>query len=252
MPYSCQLQFGTSGSCVSPVGGAEHLARHRLADIPDFEIDDGPEDDARAAGKLERRAIDDRRIVAALARQHGFRRADFPFLRHTLNHRFPVRRQALVKMRARPYVGFRTSDNLSAVFRRAWLCDHKRVRWLRFALQFAADRSSMEPTCRGLIIFPAFEILTLIPSFDGLSSCHNRPLPRAFGPLTPPIPARAMTPSNPDAQLAKPLATRDKTGSKPSARCAPRPNAARRSCRLRIKSFNRCPTPARPSGIGRM
>ena len=50
--------------------GREQLARHRLADVPDLVIDDGPEHDACVARQLERRAIDDRRKVGALARDH--------------------------------------------------------------------------------------------------------------------------------------------------------------------------------------
>ncbi len=55
----------------------QHLARHRLADVPHFEIDDGPEHDARAARQLERRPVDDRRIVGALARDHGIGHGHF-------------------------------------------------------------------------------------------------------------------------------------------------------------------------------
>ena len=49
----------------------QHLPRHRLADVPHFEVHDGPEHDARAAGQLQRRPVDDRRIVDALARECG-------------------------------------------------------------------------------------------------------------------------------------------------------------------------------------
>ncbi len=59
------------GQMRHPGRGREHLARHRFADIPDFEIDDGPEHDARAVRQFQRRTIDDCRIVAAFARQHG-------------------------------------------------------------------------------------------------------------------------------------------------------------------------------------
>src|SRR5581483_8233883 len=44
---------------------------HRLCDVPDLVIDDGPEHDARAFRQLERRTIDNGGIIGALARDHG-------------------------------------------------------------------------------------------------------------------------------------------------------------------------------------
>src|SRR5262245_25135617 len=49
----------------------EHLACHRLADVPDFQIDDGPEDKPRIALELEWGPVDNGGVVAPLARQHG-------------------------------------------------------------------------------------------------------------------------------------------------------------------------------------
>src|SRR5690348_174562 len=49
----------------------QKLARHRLGDVPDLVVDDGPEHDAGAAGKLERWTVDDGGIIATLARNHG-------------------------------------------------------------------------------------------------------------------------------------------------------------------------------------
>ena len=46
------------------------LARHRPADVPHLEVDDRPHDDARAAGQLQRRPVDDGGIRRALARLH--------------------------------------------------------------------------------------------------------------------------------------------------------------------------------------
>ena len=48
----------------------QHLARHRPADVPDFVVDDGPDHEPRAARQFERRPVDDRRELAAVARQH--------------------------------------------------------------------------------------------------------------------------------------------------------------------------------------
>src|SRR5262249_45834983 len=50
----------------------QHLPRHGLADIPDLEVDDRPDDDAVGARKLQLRAVDDRRVGNALARKGHF------------------------------------------------------------------------------------------------------------------------------------------------------------------------------------
>src|SRR5258708_34357657 len=47
-----------------------HLSGHRLADVPNLEIDDAPDHDTSAARQLHCRAIDDGGKVAAVARQH--------------------------------------------------------------------------------------------------------------------------------------------------------------------------------------
>ncbi len=48
----------------------QDLPRHRPRDVPDFEIDDRPDDDAGAARQTQRGAIDDRRKRRAVARDH--------------------------------------------------------------------------------------------------------------------------------------------------------------------------------------
>src|SRR5262249_57453167 len=59
--------------------GREQLSRHRLADVPDLEIDSGPEYNAGIARQFERRAVDDRRVVGTFARNHraGHKRLSF-------------------------------------------------------------------------------------------------------------------------------------------------------------------------------
>src|SRR5258706_29189 len=51
-----------------PHGRRQHGAWHRPFDATVLDVDDGPHDHARAIGKLERRAIDDRRVGNAFAR----------------------------------------------------------------------------------------------------------------------------------------------------------------------------------------
>jgi hypothetical protein len=48
--------------------GRQYLARHRPADVPDLEIDDRPQDEARTPRQPQRRPIHDGGVVGALAR----------------------------------------------------------------------------------------------------------------------------------------------------------------------------------------
>jgi len=52
MPYSCHAQLGRSGSNGCAIAGAARCAARPL-DSPILDVDDGPDDHARAAGKLE-------------------------------------------------------------------------------------------------------------------------------------------------------------------------------------------------------
>ena len=52
-------------------GRRQHLPRHRLGDVPDLEVDDGPDDDAVVARQLHHRTVDDGAERRALARNHG-------------------------------------------------------------------------------------------------------------------------------------------------------------------------------------
>ena len=67
MPYSWKRPMHHVGHQRHAGRRRQQLPRHRLADVPHLVIDDGPEHDAGIARQLERRAIDDRRIVAAFS-----------------------------------------------------------------------------------------------------------------------------------------------------------------------------------------
>ena len=64
----------------------QHLACHRFADVPDFKIDDTPEYQTGFTRKLERRPIDDGRIMRTRARQHWSARRFFLAPFHVLGH----------------------------------------------------------------------------------------------------------------------------------------------------------------------
>ena len=68
-----------------------------------------------------------------------------------------------------------------------------------------------------------------------------------------PLPPAAAFPLVQDNSKSPPPCRRSagRCGPTPSARCAPRPSAAPRRCRPRIRSSSRCRTPARPNGIAR-
>src|SRR5262245_35636685 len=51
----------------------QHLARHRARDVPDLEVDDGPDDDALAGRELQLRPVDDGGIGDAVARNGHLR-----------------------------------------------------------------------------------------------------------------------------------------------------------------------------------
>ena len=49
----------------------QHLARHRAANIPHLEVDDGPDDHLRVARQLQHGTVDDGGVGGALAGGHG-------------------------------------------------------------------------------------------------------------------------------------------------------------------------------------
>ena len=52
-------------------GRGQHLARHRAADVPHLQVDDGPDDHFRVARQLQHGTVDDGGVGGALARGHG-------------------------------------------------------------------------------------------------------------------------------------------------------------------------------------
>src|SRR4029077_17030278 len=55
----------------------QHLARHRLADVPHFKIDNAPKCEPGILWKFQRRPVDNGRILRTLARQHWLARSLF-------------------------------------------------------------------------------------------------------------------------------------------------------------------------------
>src|SRR5262249_58960674 len=62
--------------------GREQLPRHRLADVPDLEIDSGPEYNAGIARQFERRAVHGRPGDGPVPPDHPPCHSSFPFFRH--------------------------------------------------------------------------------------------------------------------------------------------------------------------------
>ena len=62
MPYSCQAQFGTSGSSGWPIGGGSTARGIGPLGLPVLDIDDGPHRDPRIARKTQRAPPVDRLV----------------------------------------------------------------------------------------------------------------------------------------------------------------------------------------------
>src|SRR5579863_1825226 len=169
MPYSCQLQFGTSGSWVIPVGGASTWRAIGLPMSQTSRLTMVQNTMRAPPGSFSggRSTIAEKSVLSRGSIGFVFFLRRFVIPGHSSlfpRHRFAALARSLqddVKChsRKRRQTICRPTDLGQLCSDVAWfrLRDHNRVRTRELALQSAADRSSMEPTRRGLIIFPAFE-----------------------------------------------------------------------------------------------
>ena len=157
----------------------QHLARHRLADIPDFEIDDGPEHDARAVRKLERRPVDDRRIsrraraaasvLRVIAFSDAFRFRHVPICRFVALFLPSAEPKSCQSWPAadRPYVGRRTYANFAAISVRFGLAITSALAAPNWHCSLRRMDHLWNQPAGDSIIFPAFEISPVNPAFCG-------------------------------------------------------------------------------------
>src|SRR5262245_61616492 len=130
----------------------EQLARHRLADVPDLVVDDGPEYDARVAGQLERRAVHDRGILGALAGDHWVGHSGIPFDAHFLTPLQPRATRAGVRLTLHSHARlYAKACESTPFFERLW---HPRL-FLTFKTWMAGTSPAMTPSdaCKPLYVF---------------------------------------------------------------------------------------------------
>src|SRR5271155_4002555 len=180
MPYSCQLQFGTSGSCVTPVGGASTwraiglpmsqtsrltmVQNTRRAPFGSFSGGRSTiaEKSARSRGSIG---------LALFFFRLGFAIPTILSCRFALC--FAAAFQTMSKyMRlcAQTIAWPWKRGNFPAIFVASEGAITSLLEGADRGLQSAAEDSSMEPGRRGLIIFPVFENPLLKPHFADL--CH--------------------------------------------------------------------------------
>src|SRR5580700_2951997 len=173
MPYSCQLQFGTSGMSVCPVGGASTC---RAIGLPMSQTSRLTMD--QNTSRLRPGSFSGGRSTIAENSERS--RGSIGFVR-LLVMRFFIGRVLPGRRRRKIIRRQRYLRQLCRHFTQSARRDHILVSNRRIALQFAANRSCMEPSYRGPIIFPAFANLSLIAALCGPLQCHVPPFPSVFG-----------------------------------------------------------------------